>query len=143
MTRKQTISLLGINFLVLLFTYAGLTKLLERDLFYLNLLNSPILPVEKPWIVITSWFIPLMELFLVFLLVYPNTKLKGIYMSIGLLSLYLLYILALLFVAPYQPCSCGGITALFSWEQQLWFTLGCLVFAGVLLYLKKTATSTN
>lgn len=135
-TRKRIVET-GIYFLILLFAYTSTTKLLERDQFYLNLLNSPILLVEKQWIAFASWFIPFMELFIVFLLVFPKTKWSGLYLSVGLLGLYTFYILTLLFVAPYQPCSCGSITALFSWGQQLWFTLGCLGFAGVLFYLKK------
>lgn len=139
----QTIQLLGTNFLIILFTYAGVTKLLEKELFYLNLLNSPVLTVEKQWIVLLSWIIPFMELFTVFLLVFARTKLKGVYLSIVLLSTYLLYILLLFFRAPYRPCSCGGIIDLLSWEQQLWFTLSCLGFAGGLLYLKKSELKRN
>lgn len=143
MSWKKTIYISGFNFLVLLFTYAGVSKLLEQEKFYLNLLNSPLLPVPALWIVLASWGLPLLELFLVFLLVYPKTKLIGVYSSIGLLSLYTLYLLALLFLAPYQPCTCGGIIGLLSWEQQLWFTLGCMGFAGLTLYLKKSEQNPN
>lgn len=135
---KQTIYLSGINFLVLLFTYAGLSKFLEWEEFYLNLLNSPLLPVPETWTVLASWGLPVTELFLVVLLIYPKTKLIALCMSIGILSLYILYLLALIFLAPYQPCSCGGIIALLTWEQQLWFTLGCLSFASLTLFLKKS-----
>lgn len=137
MSWKRNIASTGYIFLIILFMYACVTKLLERDLFYLNLLNSPILTIEKSWVAIASWLIPFMELFVVFLLVYPKTKVKGLYSSIGLLSLYTLYILTLLFIAPYRPCACGGIIDSFTWEQQLWFTLGCLSIAVLTLYLKK------
>ena len=135
---KQTIQSSLINFLILLFTYAGVTKILEWELFYLNLLNSPLLPLSKTWIVITAWVVPSIEILLVVLLIYPKTKLIGVYSGTMLLSVYTLYLLALIFLAPYQPCSCGGIIASFTWVQQLWFTLGCLIFASLTLYLKRS-----
>lgn len=134
---KWNLPSVGIFFLIFLFTYAGLTKLLERDLFYLNLLNTPLIIIEKPWALTLSWFVPLLELFIVLLLIFPKTKLKALYISISLLSVYVLYILALLFIAPFRPCACAGIVDSFSWEQQLWFTLGCLSIAVLTLYLIK------
>lgn len=138
---RKHITAMGIYFLIALFTYAALTKLMEGDRFYLNLLNSPILSIGKSWTFLVSWFIPLVELLIVLFLIYPKTKLAGLYMSSVLLSIYFIYILGLLFMASYQPCSCGGIAKFLSWEQQLWFTLGCLGIACMTLYLKSPLTA--
>ena len=112
---------------IILFAYAGLTKLLEGHLFYDNIRNSPILG-GKAMASLASWAIPLSELAVALLLIWKKTRLMGLYGAAVLMLLFTGYTLAILFFAPYRPCSCGGIISLLSWEQHL-------VLNGILLLL--------
>ncbi|MEQ8421197.1 MAG: hypothetical protein RIB64_14400, partial [Arenibacter algicola] len=43
----------------------------------------------------------------------------GFYGVLGLMLLFTGYTVAIVFFAPYRPCSCGGVISLLSWEQHL------------------------
>tara|TARA_R110002020_G_scaffold37072_4_gene111785 strand:- start:7659 stop:8135 length:477 start_codon:yes stop_codon:yes gene_type:complete len=119
-----------VSFLIMLFVCAALTKLLEGDAFYTNILNSPIMggrTVAGP----ASWAVPLAELIVALLLCFPKFRLVGLYGALGLLLLFTAYTVGILFFAPYTPCSCGGVITLLSWEQHLILNGCCLVLATV------------
>ena len=103
---------------IVLFAYAGLTKLLEGHLFYDNIRNSPILG-GKAMASLASLAIPLLELTVALLLIWKKTRLMGLYGAMGLMLLFTGYTLAIVFFSPYRPCSCGGVISLLSWEQHL------------------------
>ena len=111
---------------IVLFAYAGLTKLLEGHLFYDNIRNSPILG-GKAMASLVSWAIPLLELTVALLLIWKKTRLMGLYGAMGLMLLFTGYTLAIIFIAPYRPCSCGGVISLLSWEQHLVLNLVLLL----------------
>ena len=114
--------------LIILFTYAGLTKLMEGHLFYDNIRNSPVLG-GKTMASLAAWIIPLSELTVAMLLVRSRTRLRGFYGALGLMLLFTGYTVAIVFFAPYKPCSCGGIISLLSWEQHLVLNMGLLLLA--------------
>jgi uncharacterized membrane protein YphA (DoxX/SURF4 family) len=119
----------GISVLfIVLFVYAGLTKLMEGDMFYNNIRNSPILG-GKTMASLGSWLVPMTELTVALLIVWPKTRLKGLFGALGLMLLFTGYTVAILFFAPYIPCSCGGVISLFSWEQHLVFNIVFLLLA--------------
>ena len=123
---------------VLLFAYAGLTKFLEGHRFYDNIRNSPILGGET-LASLASWMVPLAELAVALLLVRTRTRLLGFYGAMGLMLLFTGYTLAIVFFAPYRPCSCGGVISLLSWEQHLVLNILLLLLAvlGIVLSLKE------
>ncbi|MGO2358390.1 MAG: MauE/DoxX family redox-associated membrane protein [Mesonia sp.] len=129
---------------LLLFFYAGLTKLLEGELFYDNLYNSPLLPKNSILISILAWGIPLLEMGIALCLLFPKylkPVLKGI---ISLLVIYSIYIAAILWWSPYQPCSCGGVSKLLSWEQHLLLNgVGVALSLMALYKLKKHGKDDN
>lgn len=141
MSVKRNSIIIGICVLVILFTYVGITQIIFRDNVELNLLNSPLLSIPKTWITILSWFIPVLELLTVALLLFPRSQLIGLYLTISILAIYICYNLGILYIAPYIPCSCGGMLKFLSWQQQLWITISCLIIAVLTLYLKKTIKS--
>lgn len=119
----------GISVLfIVLFVYAGLTKLMEGDMFYNNILNSPIIG-GRTMASIASWSIPLIELAVALLIAWPKTRLKGLFGALGLMLLFTGYTVGILFFAPYIPCSCGGVISLLSWEQHLVFNMMFLFLA--------------
>ena len=123
---------------ILLFTYAGLTKFLEGHRFYDNIRNAPILGGET-LASLASWMVPLAELAIALLLVRSKTRLMGLYGALGLMLLFTGYTLAIVFFAPYKPCSCGGVISLLSWEQHLVLNILFLFLAilGIVLSLKE------
>lgn len=119
---------------ILLFVYAGLTKLLEGNRFHTNLINSPLLG-GKTVADVASWSIPLAELIVAVLLCLPKFRLAGLYGALGLLLIFTTYTVGILFFAPYTPCSCGGVITLLSWEQHLALNGSCTLLAIVALIL--------
>src|SRR5690606_22369922 len=113
------IEIISVLFIVL-FVYAGMTKLMEGDRFFNNLNNSPILPnIATAYIL--SWGVPALEIVIAFFVAWPKTRLKGLYGALGLMILFTLYVAGIVFFSPYAPCSCGGIIPLLSWLQHLLF----------------------
>ncbi len=138
--RKVIIDGIAILF-ILLFVYAGFTKFSEGDRFYTNLYNSPLFGV-KSIAHIVSWAIPALEIIIAALLVWPKTRLKGLYAALVLMILFTVYVAGILFVSPYTPCSCGGVITLLTWTQHfilniIWIVLAIL---GIILLRKQDKT---
>lgn len=126
-----------ISIFVLIFVYAALTKLMEGDSFYNNLNNSPILHGGiTPYLL--SWGIPTLEIITAILLLIPRTRLKGLYASLGLMILFTLYVVGIVFFSPYTPCSCGGILTLLTWPQHLVLNIGLILMAILGIRLHRT-----
>lgn len=125
-------------FLVILFLYAGLTKILEGNLFYQNLLGSPV--IENDTIAtLTSWLAPLLEILTSILLMSRKTRNKGFYLACFLLIIYTLYLLDLLFFSTGIPCTCRAFFQFLDWYGHLYFTIGCmlLVMLNIIIYSNK------
>lgn len=126
--------------LIILLVYAALNKWMDHPKFYNDLRNSPLLGNE--WLSMgTAWAIPFVELLVALLLVFPTTRLKGLYAAFTLMLLFTLYITVILWFANHVPCSCGGIISRFTWPQHLIFNIGFTLLAllGAYLYPKKPA----
>ncbi|EKF55577.1 hypothetical protein I215_06442 [Galbibacter marinus] len=121
------IEIISVLFIVL-FVYAGLTKLMEGDKFFNNLNNSPILPGDATAYIL-SWGVPTLELVIALLIAIPRTKLKGLYGALGLMILFTLYVAGIVFFSPYTPCSCGGVLTLLSWPQHLVVNISFVLLA--------------
>ncbi|WP_069859448.1 MauE/DoxX family redox-associated membrane protein [Arenibacter sp. NBRC 103722] len=115
---RETILMVISLMFIILFVYTGLAKLLVPNLFYDSILNSPVLG-GRTMATLASWTLPLLELAVALLLIWKKTRLIGFYGVLGLMLLFTGYTVAIVFFAPYRPCSCGGIISLLSWEQHL------------------------
>ena len=93
--------------LVILFTYAALSKLLDYGTFRFQLGRSPYLTKMAGMV---AWAMPTAELVTVSLLVIPRSRQAGLYASFFLMLLFSGYIYAMLHFSYYVPCSCGGVT---------------------------------
>ncbi|WP_268225154.1 MauE/DoxX family redox-associated membrane protein [Sinomicrobium oceani] len=134
--KKVLVEIICLLFIIL-FVYAGLTKLMEGDRFYTNLNNSPLFGI-KTLAGIMSWVIPILEIMIAALLAWPKTRLIGLYSALGLMIIFTAYTAGILFISPYAPCSCGGVITLLSWKQHfilntLWIVLAIM---GIVLYPK-------
>ena len=135
-----TVEIISILYVVV-FAFTGLTKLMEGDRFFNNLNNSPILP-DLVWLsYIISWVVPTLEIVIALLIAIPRTRLKGLYSALGLMIAFTIYVVGIVFISPYAPCSCGGIITLLSWPQHLIFNVGLIILALVAIRsLKKGPT---
>ena len=131
---RETIGEVTSLLFIILFAYAGLTKLLEGHLFYDNIRNSPVLG-GKAVASLASWTVPLSELAVALLLIGRRSRLIGLYGAAVLMLQFTGYTLAIVFFAPYRPCSCGGVISLLSWEQHLVLNAILLLLALLAIFL--------
>jgi hypothetical protein len=117
--------------LCFLFVYGACVKLMGIDLFSFQL-------QRYPWINLVSnlvaWAVPLSQLGIAALLLTPRTRHLGLYASMGLLSLFTVYIVAMLQTQKDLPCSCGGIVEGIGWAQQAWMNAVFIAIGAVGLY---------
>lgn len=123
--------------LILLFTYASASKLLDVSRFRAQLHLQPFSPAFADLLV---YALPAAELAAVSLLIFEGTRMAGMVLSATLMAGFTAYISFLLL--SYQgklPCSCGGILNHMSWTTHLvfnWAFFICTII-GILLYKNK------
>jgi len=118
---KPFLRSLPVALLILLFVYAATTKLTSFAEFKIQLYRQTI-PHEVA--AILAFVIPATELAAVALLFFGKTMLKGLYLSLSLLSVFSLYItLVVLHFWSRVPCPCGGILGHMTWTVHLAFNL--------------------
>ncbi|WP_082035828.1 MauE/DoxX family redox-associated membrane protein [Pedobacter lusitanus] len=119
--------------LIMLWTYASVSKLFDLTKFRAGLKNQ----VFPKWIgEILTWGLPVLELGIIYLLVFDETRLLGMYLSFGLMTIFSLYIAGAVFrVYDRYPCPCGGLFRRIGWYRHLkinlLFTL--IALAGIVL----------
>lgn len=118
--------------LILLFVYTASSKLITRPAFADVLGQSPLIG-ERAYFI--SWLVPLTEIIISMLLLWPATRLIGFYASLSVLILFTGYIALMIKFSSHLPCSCGGVIQLLSWKQHLFFNLIFILIsaAGVVL----------
>src|ERR1700722_2425403 len=123
--------------LVILFTYAALSKLLDYGTFRFQLGRSPYLTKMAGMV---AWAMPTAELVTVSLLVIPRSRQAGLYASFFLMLLFSGYIYAMLHFSYYVPCSCGGVLSMMTWNQHLVFNIFFTLIAltGIILQAKQS-----
>lgn len=139
---KQIIRLVIRYLLIILFMYAGLTKIWEDDLFYVNLVNSPVLR-NQSLALIASWTVPLLEILTGVLLIIVKTVLKGFYLALFLLLVYTLYLIDLLFFSSAIPCTCRAFFQFLGWYGHLYFSIGCMFLIILAVISDPTIKLTN
>ncbi|WP_233243993.1 MauE/DoxX family redox-associated membrane protein [Tamlana fucoidanivorans] len=117
---------------ILLFVYAAVSKLLDFQKFKIQVGQSPILTALGHWIAI---LVPILEILIATGLMFPGLRLKSLYASLFLMTIFTTYIIFILNFSPYIPCSCGGILDDMGWNAHLVFNLGFVLLAilGILL----------
>ncbi|OQP58182.1 hypothetical protein A3860_07610 [Niastella vici] len=121
---------------IILFIYAASAKLLDFYNFQFSLSESPFI---APFAGILAWAVPAIELIIAVMLVIPGLRLAGLYASFILMSLFTVYITAMLLFTSDIPCSCGGVLEEMSWGTHILFN--CVFVAlsawGIYLLRKK------
>ncbi len=135
MKKVEIINNLTCYLLIFLFTYTGLTKLIDHSIFKSSILQSPII---RDYATVISWLIPLLELAVVVMLVVGKYRQKGLLFSLLLMIIFTIYITYMILFIPNLPCSCGGVLKELSWNNHLLFNsiFILLILVSLLSYSK-------
>ncbi|MBE9600168.1 MauE/DoxX family redox-associated membrane protein [Pedobacter sp. MC2016-24] len=117
---------------VLLFVYAAGTKLVEFEKFREQLAQSPILADMASQL---AWLIPVAEIMISILVLFPATRLLGLYGCFSMMVIFTAYIVSVITFSKQLPCACGGVIEALSWRGHLIFNMGFVVLALLGIYL--------
>ncbi|KFF17772.1 MauE/DoxX family redox-associated membrane protein [Flavobacterium hydatis] len=117
---------------VFLLVYAAMNKGLDFENFKVELGQSPLLSAFADWI---SWAVLIGEFVIAILLLFPSTRIKGLYAGFCLMTMFTAYIFIMLNYSSFLPCSCGGILEKMSWQEHLLFNIFFVLIAGLALWL--------
>lgn len=132
--RKEHVITIIVSLLILLFSYTAFSKLLDLSFFRAQMELFPVLDYFPGTAAIG---IPVTELFIVALLLYPPTMRMGLKASSMLLLLFTLYLLLMIMTVPDLPCSCGGVISTMSWSQHILFNLFCIALSVAALWFTR------
>lgn len=129
--KKEFIADIMVAFIFMMLLYASFSKYFDFAGFQRAMHNQPF----------PSWFsdtlviiLPPMEIITAILIALDKTRIAGLKATIGLMTSFTLYIIAILLnVFPNVPCTCGGIIRLLSWSQHLLFNLFFIAIAIIAL----------
>lgn len=142
-TKNLLLSTICILFIIL-WVYAGLSKLMDYQTFKFQLGRSPYLQNLSGIVAIA---LPLAEIATAALLVFNSTRLLGMYLSFFAMLLFTGYIYAMLYHSYFLPCSCGGILNKLDWHSHFIFNIIFTVLAitGIILMVwnKRTIKPNN
>lgn len=103
---------------VILFVYAAVSKLAEFQNFRAQLGQSPLISAYTG---LLSIAVPVLEILIAVLLVIPKLRIIGILSAVSLMILFTFYIVIILNLSSFIPCSCGGILENMGWTDHLIF----------------------
>ncbi|KQB99885.1 MauE/DoxX family redox-associated membrane protein [Pedobacter sp. Hv1] len=127
--KKENVLQLISGLIAALFFYAAMSKLIDYDKSIGEMRNQ-IFPVAIAKVL--TWMIPSIEITLVFLLLFRNTRKKALWASLFLLTAFTLYIaIVMTGVFGRIPCSCGGILKNMSYGTHLIFNLFFITLASL------------
>jgi hypothetical protein len=109
------------SLLIFLFAYTAFNKFSELGLFAATLSRMPLIGTGAA---VLAPAVPLAELVIVLLLLFPATRLKGLYVSLAALSLFTVYLVLMLLFVPHLPCSCGGVISGMGWWAHVGMNVG-------------------
>ncbi|MBN8857131.1 MAG: hypothetical protein J0H29_02015 [Sphingobacteriales bacterium] len=123
------------SLMVLLFTYAGASKLLQQDVFRIQLINVPVIKKYRDIFALT---LPIFELLLAVLMIVKHTRVAGLVVSLVTLCIFIAYLSISLLTNSDLPCHCGGVINSLSWKQHIFFNLFFIVVATFGLYTQRS-----
>lgn len=118
--KRTTITDIICFLFILLFVYAALSKMQDMEKFKIQIGQSPLLYPYASWIV---WIVPVVEITIAIIVAVPSLRLKGLYLSYGLMVMFTAYIIAILNFNGHVPCACGGIISNLTWREHLIFNI--------------------
>lgn len=124
----------GIRILfIILFVYTATSKLLMLEEFKTQLEKAPYL---STYAIFLAWGIPLFEYIITILFLFQKLIHIALYLSLGIMLVFTLYIFQVLNFSDSIPCACGGVISALGWKAHFIFNILFTVLAliGVILY---------
>jgi hypothetical protein len=127
---------------IFLFVYTALSKLNTLPQFRAVLQQSPLLSNRSQFF---SLAIPVTEIVISLLLLFPRSRSWGLYGAFALMLTFTLYITYMINYTPQLPCSCGGVLKQLTWQQHLVFNIvfTLLSLTGILLRRRRPENNSN
>lgn len=132
--KKSTIVDIVSSFLILLFTYAALSKLINHEIFQAQFIEFPVLNILPT---LFSWLIPIIEIVVILLLFIPKFKIYGLYAALFLLIGFTIFLILMISFDKNLPCSCGGVISKLSWKQHIVFNLFFIILSIIGIKLQR------
>lgn len=104
---KENLIDIAAYLLIIMFFYAGTSKLVVVGHFQHQMMESPLIP--RALIPMIAWIIPISEIAIAWLLFFQKTRKIAFYLSFFLMFFFTLYLTVLKIFAENAPCACGGI----------------------------------
>lgn len=117
---------------LVLFATSAYSKVVAHETFVKGLSRVSFIGGVAVYI---SWFVPVTEVMISILLILPQTQRLGLYAFTGLMTVFTIYIVSMLFWAEKLPCHCNLIIEKLSWGEHVWFNLGFIILAVCALWL--------
>ena len=128
-----------IYFFIILFVYAAVSKLTDFENFQVQVAQSPLLSAFATPI---AYGVLLGELIIALMLCFTKSRLLGLYLFLGFMTAFTVYIFLILNYSPFVPCSCGGVLEKMGWREHLWFNgVVCLVTVFIIITDNNTLSS--
>src|SRR5690606_16260464 len=128
-----------IYFFIILFVYAAVSKLTDFENFQVQVAQSALLSAFATPI---AYGVVLGELIIALMLCFTKSRLLGLYLFLGFMTAFTVYIFLILNYSPFVPCSCGGVLEKMGWWEHLWFN-GVVCFLCVLVILTEQSSTFN
>lgn len=100
---------------ILLWGYASLPKLFNMK-YFREVLDSQAIPKWiNPYL---TWLLPITEIVVMILLIFPSTRIIGMYGSLILMFIFTLYVSGIIIrIYDIYPCPCGGLFTRLGWKR--------------------------
>ncbi len=135
--KKQSIVSCVSFALIVLWTYAAVSKLSDINLFNRQMLSQPF---NENFSHILVYLIPFIEVFTAFLLSFRQSRIWGLWFSTGCMMVFTVYAAMVVFgFFAITPCSCGGLLNKMSWTEHFYFNLFWLVASIAALLMQPNA----
>ncbi len=118
--------------LIFLFTYSGISKLIDHDNFLTSLLLSPVIRNQALLLV---WLVPVIELLIVALLLSDKYRKTGLACSLILMIVFTVYVAYMILFIKHLPCSCGGVIKELSWSNHILFNSFFIALITISLFI--------
>jgi uncharacterized membrane protein YphA (DoxX/SURF4 family) len=118
---------------IVLFIYAGLSKLLTVGVFTQQLYQSPVIP--KPVIPILAYLLPCFEIMLAASFLIDKFIRVSLFIAFVLMLFFSLYLIGLNIFFTKVPCACGGILGNMGYPAHIVFNIVFTFLSGY-AYLK-------
>ncbi|MNL56096.1 hypothetical protein D3C87_1795620 [compost metagenome] len=83
-----------------------------------------------------AWMVPLVEIVIAVLLVFESLRLRGLFASFSLMTMFSTYIFIILNYAETIPCNCGGVLEKLKWPEHMVFNIVFVVLGIIGIWLQ-------